>query len=236
MIFKRSRTEIFWMVGLALILAALISLVLTAPASAQALSVDKTGPNTVEDGEDITYTIDVSSSGEVENVTLVDRVPEGTRFVPADSTNTCEENEEENEDIVRCGPFDLTDPENNTDFSRSFQLTFREIGNEITITNTAAARSANAENDNDSVRTTVGDNSDADDNGASGGQYEVDDEDNNSNSVGNEEEDNDADDDVINDSVPDKDLPETGGVPLLGVAFFVLASAGLLTAVVRRRR
>ena len=48
--------------------------------------------------------------------------------------------------------------------------------------------------------------------------------------------DNDADDDVIDDSVPDKDLPETGGLPLLGVAFFVLAGAGLLTAVVRRRR
>ena len=48
-------------------------------------------------------------------------------------------------------------------------------------------------------------------------------------------DDNDADDDVVKDSIPDKDLPETGGVPLLGVAFFVLAGAGLLTAVVRRR-
>lgn len=64
----------------------------------------------------------------------------------------------------------------------------------------------------------------------------------NSNDGDDGSEDNDANDediddgDVISDSVPDKDLPETGGVPLLGVAFFMFAGAGLLTAVVRRRR
>ncbi len=56
--------------------------------------------------------------------------------------------------------------------------------------------------------------------------------------VVDENDDNNADDNdrdnVIN--VPDKDLPETGGPPLLGVALFLLAGAGLLTAVVRRRR
>ena len=51
----------------------------------------------------------------------------------------------------------------------------------------------------------------------------------------NGDDDNDADDDdIIN--VPNKDLPKTGGPPLLGIAFFILAGAGLLTAVVRRRR
>lgn len=38
---------------------------------------------------------------------------------------------------------------------------------------------------------------------------------------------------IIN--VPDKDLPETGGPPLLGILFSVVAGAGLLTAVIRRR-
>lgn len=38
---------------------------------------------------------------------------------------------------------------------------------------------------------------------------------------------------IIN--IPGKDLPETGGPPVLGIFFSVLAGAGLLTAVVRRR-
>lgn len=42
-------------------------------------------------------------------------------------------------------------------------------------------------------------------------------------------------DGVVDDSVPDKDLPKTGGPPLLAILFSVVAGAGLLTAVVRRR-
>lgn len=38
---------------------------------------------------------------------------------------------------------------------------------------------------------------------------------------------------IIN--VPGKDLPDTGGLPLLAILFSVVAGAGLLTAVVRRR-
>ena len=39
---------------------------------------------------------------------------------------------------------------------------------------------------------------------------------------------------IIN--IPEKDLPKTGGPPLLGVLFVVVAGTGLLTAVVRRKR
>ncbi len=60
------------------------------------------------------------------------------------------------------------------------------------------------------------------------------DDNNDDNNDANDDEDDNNDNDIIN--VPDKDLPETGGVPLLGVALFVFAGAGLLTAVVRRGR
>ncbi len=39
---------------------------------------------------------------------------------------------------------------------------------------------------------------------------------------------------IIN--IPGKDLPKTGGLPLLGILFAVVVGTGLLTAVVRRRR
>lgn len=39
---------------------------------------------------------------------------------------------------------------------------------------------------------------------------------------------------IIN--IPGKDLPKTGGPPLLGILFAVVAGAGLLTTVVRRRQ
>lgn len=38
---------------------------------------------------------------------------------------------------------------------------------------------------------------------------------------------------VIN--TPDKNLPDTGGLPPLALGFFLIAGAGLLTAVIRRR-
>lgn len=40
---------------------------------------------------------------------------------------------------------------------------------------------------------------------------------------------------VVDGSVPDKDLPETGGLSLLGLTFFMFAGAGILTVAVRRR-
>ena len=73
--------------------------------------------------------------------------------------------------------------------------------------------------------------------GDNGTEGDAEDSDNTGDDTDNDGTDEDeADDDVIDDSVPDKDLPETGGIPLLGVAFFMFAGAGLLTAVVRRRR
>lgn len=69
------------------------------PAWAQAaLTVDKSGsPGTVIQGENVTYTIDVTNSGDAtaDLVTLEDNLPDGFNFVSADSTNgSCVEGDE----------------------------------------------------------------------------------------------------------------------------------------------
>lgn len=58
-------------------------------------------------------------------------------------------------------------------------------------------------------------------------------EDGNDTDLGSAEDQYDDDDDIIN--IPNKDLPNTGGPPLLAIFFSVVAGAGLLTALVRRR-
>ena len=51
------------------------------------------------------------------------------------------------------------------------------------------------------------------------------------------DEDGNGGEDVIESSIPDRDLPETGGVPFVGTGLLLLAGgAGLFTAVVRRGR
>ncbi|CAN5913414.1 hypothetical protein BH23ACT11_BH23ACT11_31070 [soil metagenome] len=62
------------------------------PAWAQELSVDKTGPGTVAQGEEIEYSIVVSNDGDAaaRTVTLIDDVPAGTNFVSAETADgTC---------------------------------------------------------------------------------------------------------------------------------------------------
>jgi hypothetical protein len=42
-------------------------------------------------------------------------------------------------------------------------------------------------------------------------------------------------DDVVDDSIPDKPLPNTGGVPLVGLVLFAAGSLGVGTLILRRR-
>ena len=58
----------------------------------------------------------------------------------------------------------------------------------------------------------------------------------NDNEIGGKEDDGDNNNDgIVDDSIPDGDLPDTGGPPLLAIGFSLIVGAGLLTAVVRRR-
>ncbi len=217
--------QAFGIFGLAIGVALLSLVLLAVPAWAQStttLTVEKTGdPNTVEEGDTVTYEIVVTNTGSnvAENVELVDDLPNAVDLISADSDDfTCaEEPTDDSANEVTCTLESLGDTATAT-----VTIVAEAAGNG-TFTNRATANSADADPDSDTADTVVGD----DDNGAGGDQYD---------DNGDNGDQNDADDDrdnIIN--VPDKDLPKTGGPPLLGILFAVVAGAGLLTAVVRRR-
>jgi uncharacterized repeat protein (TIGR01451 family) len=123
------------------------------PAWAQAaaeLTVDKTGsPNTVVEGEEITYTIEVSNTGDAaaRAVVVEDRVPNGARFVSAEAGDgTCEQAAGE----VTCNLGTLDPGENGT-----VTLTVRATGSTSPIVNTATADSPDADPASDTARTRV---------------------------------------------------------------------------------
>ncbi len=180
------------------------------PAWAQTLSVDTTGsPGTVENGDEITYTIVVSNSDDTaaNGVTLTDQVPDGTEFVSVDPVGNCGEDG----GTVTCddlAPITAGRP------SVPITLTVKVDGTEDTITNKATADANNADAvTSDPVTTTLG-------SGSASAQYD-------------QYRPNVEITNIIN--IPDKALPDTGGPPMLGIFFSIVAGAGLLTAVVRRR-
>jgi uncharacterized repeat protein (TIGR01451 family) len=208
MILKRSWIQVFWTMGLSLLLAALIALVLSAPAWAQAkLVVDKRGPDTVQEGQVIAYEIDVKNTGDkpANKVKLTDTVPDGTEFVSLSPVGNCKEDA----GTVSCEDLGIVTA-NRPAVPVTVQV--RADGTQDTIKNTATATSGNLR-DSDSVTTTLG-------SGSASAQYDQ---------YGQDVEITN----IIN--IPGKDLPKTGGPPLLGILFSVVAGAGLLTAVVRRR-
>ena len=226
--------QAFRIVGLAIGVALIPLALLAAPAWAQptTLTVDKTGnPNTVEEGDTVTYTIVVTNSGNAtaSEVTLVDDLPNRFDYVDFDFESAGSSNRGD----CSLGPAgdstsDVTCDLGNlgADGRATVTIDVRVAGTG-TFTNRVTADSIDAEQVTDTVDTAVRDGNDNDNNRAGEDQY-----DNNANDDNDADEDDDRKD-VIN--VPGKDLPDTGGPPLLGVAFFVLAGAGLLTAVVRRR-
>ncbi|CAN5572647.1 hypothetical protein BH24ACT22_BH24ACT22_11700 [soil metagenome] len=213
MILKRSRIRVSWMVGLSVTLATLIAMVLSAPAWAQAkLVVDKRGPDTVQKGQVIAYQIDVKNTGNspANNVKLTDTVPDGTEFVSLSPVGNCKEDA----GTVTCEDLGTVTIDRS---AVPVTVQVRADGTQDTIKNTATATSGNLRA-SDSVTTTLGAGNGGDGNGGSGSdQYGRDVEITN----------------TIN--IPSKGLPKTGGPPLLGILFSVLAGAGLLTAVLRRR-
>lgn len=187
-----------------------LMLISASPAWAQTLSVDKTGsPGSVEEGENITYTIVVSNSDDTaaKGVTLTDQVPDGTEFVSVDPVGNCGEDG----GTVTCDDLaSITADRTSVDIT----LTVKADGTEDTITNKATADANNADAvTSDPVTTTLG-------SGSASAQYDQ--------YSPNVEITN-----IIN--IPDKALPDTGGPPMLGIFFSIVAGAGLLTAVVRRR-
>ena len=203
------------------------------PAWAQAeLDVDKTGnPNTVEEGDTVTYTIVVTNSGDAtaSEVTLVDDLPNRFDYVDFDF----ESSESSNRGDCSLGPAGDSTSDVTCDLGSlgaggeaTVTIVARAAGTG-TFTNRATADSIDAEQVPDTAETTVRDGDDNDNNRAGEDQYD------NNGDDDNDADENDDRDNIVN--VPGKDLPNTGGPPLLGVAFFVLAGAGLLTAVVRRR-
>jgi uncharacterized repeat protein (TIGR01451 family) len=185
------------------------------PAWAQAkLVVDKRGPDTVQKGQVIAYEIDVKNTrnGSADKVKLTDTVPDGTEFVSVSPVGNCKEDA----GTVTCE--DLGDVTADRP-AVPVTVQVRADGTQDTIENTATAESSTdgVESASDSVTTTLGSDNG---NGSASSQY--------SQYAPDVEITN-----IIN--IPGKDLPDTGGPPLLAVFFSVVAGAGLLTAVVRRR-
>ncbi|MGB3632585.1 MAG: hypothetical protein WA982_00940 [Rubrobacteraceae bacterium] len=162
----------------------------------------------MQKGQVIAYEIDVKNTGDspADNVKLTDIVPDGTEFVSVSPVVVCEEDA----GTVTCEDLGTVDA-NRPAVPVTVQV--RADGTQDTIKNTATATSGNLR-DSDSVTTTLG----AGNGGNATDQYGQDIEITN----------------IIN--IPETDLPKTGGPPLLGILFAVTAGAGLLTAVVRRRR
>ena len=164
---------------------------------------------------------------------LADEVPDGTEFLSAAANEgTCAEPEgSDPQDDVTCNLNAIA-----PDDEAAVTLRVRADGTQGTVTNVARVTSQDTEVESNSVTTTVvgADIDNREDDEAGEDQYREEREDDSPNDVVDENDDEDNDrDNIVN--VPGKDLPDTGGPPLLGVAFFVLAGAGLLTAVVRRR-
>lgn len=219
MILKRSSIQVFWMLGLSLILAALISLALSAPALAQDATET---PEPVVPGPDAQCpeaTVVQTATGTGNKQTEPFNIT-GDRFrltVTVEPTSS-----DPSLSGVTVNVVDAEMREGVTSFSKEGAGTESSVINEgpgrfFLDTNTANANYAVTVEDCNSDGGSGGGSGSG--NGNSGDQY----------SQGQDVEITN----IIN--IPSKGLPKTGGPPLLAILFSVAAGAGLLTAVVRRR-